>query len=289
MASQLPARSTLTYRQMERSTIPVMAKRGRSIRQIATAVGRSPTTISRVRTEPIDKPPARRRRRSKGDPYRAQIEQGVEQGLTAVRMLELARADPVSPDRGGDAVFRATVRRVRRERDQTRAAHAAPGRFEGLPAEHLQVDWGAVRHFPFTLAPPGTRSFLACRLTYSRWVWVRFTTDRRQATLFRGLGDCCIALGFVPWVLVFDTMKTGTSPSGRRRCGNWRPSSTSIPRPAPPGRVSSKGRSNGSSTGRRRPSSSAAPSPTRRTWPPNWPTGCPRPTPGPRRRRARRR
>jgi transposase len=42
-------------------------------------------------------------------------------------------------------------------------------------------------------------------------VWVRFTTDMRQETLFRGLVDCFNALGFVPWVLVFDNMKTVTS------------------------------------------------------------------------------
>jgi transposase len=46
---------------------------------------------------------------------------------------------------------------------------------------------------------------------YSRWVWVRFTTDMRQETLFRGLVDCFNALGFAPWVLVFDNMKTVTT------------------------------------------------------------------------------
>jgi hypothetical protein len=33
----------------------------------------------------------------------------------------------------------------------------------------------------------------------------------RQETLVRGLVDCCLALGWVPWVLVFDNMKTVTS------------------------------------------------------------------------------
>jgi hypothetical protein len=92
-----------------------------------------------------------------------------------------------------------------------RAAADVAVRFEGLPAEYLQVDWGEVRHLPFTQTPPGTRYFLACRLKYSRWVWVRFTTDMRQETLFRGLVDCVVALGFVPWVLVFDNMATVTS------------------------------------------------------------------------------
>jgi hypothetical protein len=101
------------------------------------------------------------------------------------------------------------VRRIRLERE--RRAADVPLRFEGLPGEYLQVDWGEVRHFPFTQQPPATRYFLACRLKYSRWSWVRFTSDMRQETLLRGLVDCMLALGWVPWVLVFDNMKTVTT------------------------------------------------------------------------------
>src|SRR5215212_2816088 len=198
-------------RQMERSTIHRLAKRGRSIRQIAAELGRSPTTISRVLQEPVERQPAKRYRRSKVDPYRPQIEGWLRAGLTAERMLELARADPVRPYPGGQSVFRGYVRRVRLEQQQQHATSAVPIRFEGLPAEYLQVDWGEVRQFPFTQRPPATRYFLACRLKYSRWTWVRFTADMRQETLFRGLVDCCLALGWVPWVLVFDNMKTVTS------------------------------------------------------------------------------
>src|SRR5919199_2871430 len=196
-------------RQMERSTIQVLAKRGKSQRQIAKEVGHSRATIARALQEPIDKTPARRHRRSKVDPYRTQIEHWVREGLSIVRMLELVRSDPVQPYTGGRSVFNDMVRRIRLEL----AHHDAdvPIRFEGLPAEFLQVDWGGVRAFPFTQHAPATRYFLACRLKYSRWSWVRFTTDMRQETLLRGLVDCFVALGWVPWVLVFDNMKTVTS------------------------------------------------------------------------------
>ena len=210
-------------RQMERSAIHVLAKRGKSIRQIAAEMGPSPTTISRVLKEPVDKPPTKRGRRSKVDPYRPQIEHWVREGLTAERMLELARADPDQPYTGGHFVFRGLVRRVRLEQQQAQAARAVPVRFEGLSAEYLQVDWGEVRRLPFTQAPSGTRYFLACRLKYSRWVWVRFTTDMRQETLFRGLVDCVLALGFVPWVLVFDNMKTVTSGRDAANQPVWTP------------------------------------------------------------------
>ena len=194
---------------MERSTIQVLAKRGTSQRQIAKALGRSRTTIARVLQDPVDKPPTRRHRPSKVDPFRSQIEHWLRDGLSIVRMLELARADPDRPYTGGRSVFNDMVRRIRQ--DVARASADIPIRFEGLPAEYLQVDWGEVRSFPFTQQVPATRYFLACRLKYSRWSWVRFTTDMRQETLLRGLVDCFVALNWVPWVLVFDNMKTVTS------------------------------------------------------------------------------
>lgn len=210
-------------RQMERSTVHLLSKRGRSIRQIAAELGRSPTTISRVLHEPVDRTPAKRQRGSKAEPFRPQIEGWVREGLTAQRMLELARTDADAPYVGGHTVFRDLVRRVRLAQQQAQSMADVPIRFEGMPAEYLQVDWGEVRHFPFTAQPPTTRYFLACRLKYSRWVWVRFTHDMRQETLFRGLADCLVALGWVPWVLVFDNMKTVTS--GRDGGGNplWTP------------------------------------------------------------------
>jgi transposase len=210
-------------RQMERSAIQVMAKRGKSVRQIAAELGRSPTTIARVLKEPVDKPPPTRRRRSKVDVYRSQIEAGIGEGLSNVRILERARADAAQPYRGGRTVFDDLVRRIRRELAQQQAVRDVPLRFEGLPGEYLQVDWGEVRRFPFTQQAPATRYFLACRLKYSRVSWVCFTSDMRQETLFRGLVACFLALGWVPWVLVFDNMKTVTS--GRDPAGQpvWTP------------------------------------------------------------------
>jgi hypothetical protein len=89
--------------------------------------------------------------------------------------------------------------------DQEQAVADVPIRFEGLPAEYLQVDWGEDPALPFTQQQPVTRYFLACRLKYSRWTWVILTRETRQETLFRGLVACFCALGFVPWVLVFES------------------------------------------------------------------------------------
>jgi transposase len=196
---------------MERSAIHLMAKRGKSIRQIAEDLGRSPTTISRVLHEPVDRPPSPRRRSSQVDPYREHIIGWLEEGLPVVRMLELARSEANQPYTGSRSQFGEIVRRIRKEREQERAVQEVPIRFEGLPGEYLQVDWGEIRRFPFTQQRPSTRYFLCCRLKYSRWTWVSWTTDMRQETLIRSLVACFLTLGFVPWVLVFDNMKTVTS------------------------------------------------------------------------------
>jgi transposase len=233
---------------MERSAIHLMAKRGKSIRQIAAELGRSPTTIARVLHEPVTKQPAKRHRRSIVDPFQEQIEQWIGEGLTAVRMLELAREDSDHPYTGSRSVFGDRVYRIRQELAQRTAAAQVPIRFEGLPAEYLQVDWGEVRRFPFTQQAPATRYFLVCRLKYSRWSWVRFTTDTRQETLFRGLVDCFVALGWVPWVLVFDNMKTVTSGRDATHQPLWTPALLQLtgefgfhPQACDPGAANQKG------------------------------------------------
>ena len=210
-------------RQMERSTIQLLHKRGKSQRAIARELGRSRTTIARALAEPVDRPAAPRRRASITDPYREQIAGWVKQGLTAERMLELVRQDPERPYAGGHSVFRAAARRERLAQGQARAVADVAVRFEGLPAEYLQVDWGEVRRVPFTAQAPATRYFLACRLKYSRWAWVQFTAEMRQETVFRGLVDACAALGWVPWVLVFDNMKTVTTGRDGQQRAIWHP------------------------------------------------------------------
>jgi transposase len=233
---------------MERGAIHLMAKRGKSQRQIAKELGRSRTTIARVLQQPLARRPAPRHRHSKVDRYRPQIEAGVRDGLSTVRILEIARADPAQPYTGGRSHFGEIVRRIRQDLAQQRAAAEVPIRFEGLPAEYLQVDWGEIRRFPFTQQRPVTRYFLACRLKYSRWSWVRFTADMRQETLFRTLVDGLLALDWVPWVLVFDNMKTVTSGRDAAHQPVWTPALLQLagefgfhPQACDPGAANQKG------------------------------------------------
>ncbi len=214
--------------QMERGTVQVLARRGKSQRQIAKELGRNRRTIARALREPVEQTAGKRQRGSQVDVYRARIEQWLVEALPVVRMLELVRSDSEQPYAGSRSQFGEMVRRLRLAQTHDQAVQDVPIRFEGLPGEYLQVDWGEVRGVPFTQGAPGTRYFLACRLKYSRWVWARWTTDMRQETLVRGLVDCLAALGWVPWVLVFDNMKTVTS--GRDSGGQpmWTPTLLSL-------------------------------------------------------------
>ncbi len=133
------------------------------------------------------------------------------------------------------------MRKVRRARKQTPRDLAV--RFEGVPGEFLQIDWGEVRDMAATSPELAgqTRYFFAARLKYSRFMYVSFHTDMREETLLRCLIAAFQAIGGVPWVVVTDNMKTAVlgrneehepvwNPAYRDR---WRRSSNFILRPAP--------------------------------------------------------
>ena len=60
-------------RRMERSTIQLLHKRGKSQREIAREFGRSRATVALALAEPVDRAPQRRRRAKVTDPYRERI------------------------------------------------------------------------------------------------------------------------------------------------------------------------------------------------------------------------
>jgi transposase len=122
-------------------------------------------------------------------------------------MLEEARSDSDHPYQGSERSFYTDVRKLRRAR-QVPAQEVAL-RFEGMPGEFLQVDWGEVRGLSLTHAgPTQTRYFFAGRLKYSRFMFVQFHSDMREETFLRALIDCFLAIGGVPWVVVTDNLKT---------------------------------------------------------------------------------
>jgi len=176
-----------------------------------------------VLREEVDKQPQTRTRSSAVAVFDAQIADWLDQNLLVSRMLELARADAEHPYAGGDTAFYDYVRKVRRARKQT--PHDLALRFEGVPGEFLQIDWGEVRNMAFT--KPGleghTRYFFAARLKYSRFMYVSFHSDMREETLLRCLIACFQTIGGVPWVVVTDNMKTAVLGRNAQHEPVWNP------------------------------------------------------------------
>ena len=208
---------------MERSTIYYLKRKGWSNIQIATALGCHRDTVGRILREPVDYQGEARQRASQVAVYAEAIQGWLEQNLSVRRMLELARSDGAQPYQGGDSAFYEYVQPLRQTRTLGVAEVAV--RFEGLPGELLQIDWGEVRQFPFTKPELAgqTRYFFAARLKYSRWMFVQFTCEMREETLLRCLIAALVALGGVPWAVTSDNMKTITLGRDAQNQPIWHP------------------------------------------------------------------
>jgi transposase len=258
---------------MDRSTIHSLKQKGWTNTQIAEFMGHHRDTSSRVLREPVDKQPAARPRESQVAAFTAQIEAWLEQGLSVQRMLELARADTDHPYQGSDVAFYVFVRPLRRARAALPTQVAV--RFEGLPGELLQIDWGELRQMPFTQPQlvGQTRYFFAARLKYSRWMCVRFTRDMQEETLLCCLIACFVHLDGVPGVVTSDNRKTitlggmrSTSRSGIPPIRSWRWSSPFIRRSVHPAPATRRALWKIWSNSSKPTSWLGAPSLTRRTW-----------------------
>jgi transposase len=195
---------------MDRSTIHYLRQKGWTKTQIAAFVGHHRDTIARVLKEPVDQQPIVRPREPLASTFAEQIERWLDDGLSVRRMIELARADGARPFTGSDVAFYNYVRPLRQAR-RTLPVQVVV-RFEGLPGELLQIDWGEQRQMKFTQVGLAgqTRYFFAARLKYSRWMWARFGKDMQSETLLRCLIACLLDLGGVPWVVTSDNPKTIT-------------------------------------------------------------------------------
>jgi transposase len=202
---------------MARSTIKFLKQQGQFNTRIASVVGCDRHTVARVLAEPTD-PTRRRQRASTLEGRRDAVLSWIAEDIPTTRMLELARQDPLAPYAGGASTFYRFVAKLRAARE----AGAAPViRFEGLPGEYVQWDWGEAR------VPLGgtvvKRVFLAGRLKYSRVSAVRWRTQMDLETLLRAMLEIVEGWGGVPWAWVFDNMKTVTL--GRDAAGQprWNP------------------------------------------------------------------
>jgi transposase len=192
--------------EMDRNVIKFLRKKGKTYNEIAKEIGCDRKAVSKAMKEPVDKRYANRPSSSQVEGYRESIEAWLKSKLKVTRMLEKAREDPLMPYAGGKTAFYEFVAKVREA--MLLGEKEIFVRFEGLPGEYLQVDWGEVRDFPFEQKGGLTRYFFAARLKFSRVMYVEFCNDMCLETLIRCMMRCFEYIGGVPWACVFDNMKT---------------------------------------------------------------------------------
>ena len=193
------------YGAMKRHEIQVRRKAGQSHPEIARDADVSARTSRRVAKEAEitnDAAPSSRRpgRPSKVTGHRAFIVDvlAMEPDLATLEVLHRARQAGYA---GGKSALYELVRELRPTRTMPMV------RFEGLPGEFSQHDFGVV-DVRYISGGEERITFFASRLKYSRWAAVELTVDQRVESLVRALLLSFESFGGVPLMAVFDNPKT---------------------------------------------------------------------------------
>jgi transposase len=202
---------------LKRHEIQVLLAAGFVPTDVARRSGTSVDTVRRVSheasVEHTDDRAARKTRRigrpSKAAPFSERVSAWLKDEPTLPTQELLRRAKELGYT-GSKTAFYALVAGQRPSR-------AAPVvRFEGLPGEFSQHDFGQV---DVTYVDGRTQRvhFFASRLKYSRFVAVTLVPDERVETLVRCLARDFAAFGGLPLMAVFDRPKTIVKRAGKGR------------------------------------------------------------------------
>jgi transposase len=193
---------------LKRHAIQVLRRAGHTLDEIAELVVVGKRTVQRVVDEPMiteresEQSSSHRRigRPSKADAYRDRVAAWLkeEPELLSVELLRRAKLA------GYDGAKSALYELVRVVRPTTPRLVM---RFEGLPGEFTQHDFGEVL-VRFLNGTTQRVHFFASRLKYSRWVEVSLVPNEQVETLARAMVDHFAALGGIPLLAVFDRPKT---------------------------------------------------------------------------------
>jgi len=193
---------------LKRHEIEVLLKAGHRKTEVARMSGVSLRSVKRIAQEqPVvhvdDK--VERSRRQIGRPstvqnFRKQVGEILEE-TPDLASLEILRQVREAGYQGGKTALYDLVASLRPKPAKPLV------RFEGLPGEFSQHDFGEVE----VQFRNGTRErihFFASRLKYSRWVRVSLVKDEKVETLVRTLAEHLASWGGRPLLCVFDRPKT---------------------------------------------------------------------------------
>lgn len=192
---------------LKRHAVQVLRKAGHTLEETAKLGGVSVRSVQRIEDEPavvqLEGEEERRRnvgRPSKAEPFRGFVTDLLREEPELLSVEVLRRARPSGYEGAKSALYE-LVRLVR-------PVPVRPlVRFEGLPGEFTQHDFGQVD----VRFLDGTRKrvhFFASRLKYSRWVEVSLVEDERVENLVRSMVSHFESMGGIPLLAVFDRPKT---------------------------------------------------------------------------------
>lgn len=194
--------------QLTRFKVQTLVEAGHTLDDVSKRTGVSKRTVCRIVKEPtindVDDNAERNKRKigrkSKTITYSDLVEKELKEdpGLLTVELLRLARNQGYD---GGKSVFYELVSKLRPK------AVKYSMRFEGLPGEFSQHDFGEV-NITFINGSTKKIHFFASRLKYSRWAEVTIVPNQQAEVLVRTLASHFEAFGGMPLLAVFDRPKT---------------------------------------------------------------------------------
>jgi transposase len=193
---------------LKRYQVQVLLEAGHSQAEVSKFSALSLRSVRRIATEPHVEHADDQREREKrhigrpslAEPFRNFVTEllAKEPDLLTVEVLRRARLESYV---GGKSALYDLVRELR-----SRPVRVGM-RFEGLPGEFSQHDFGEIR-LTFMNGEQKVIHFFASRLKWSRWIIVTLVADQTAETLVRTLLDHFILFGGVPLCAVFDRPRT---------------------------------------------------------------------------------
>jgi transposase len=209
---------------LKRHEIQVLRRAGHSQEEAADLAGVSVRSVRRVEGEDavsdVDNEAERERRRigrpSKAEPFRPLVVEQLTKEPELLSLEVLRRARLAGYDGGKSALYE-LIHSIRPKRRRLIT------RFEGLPGEFTQHDFGEV-DVRFLDETRKRVHFFASRLKYSRWTEVSLVPDETVESLVRAMVDHFALMGGIPLLAVFDRPKTIAQSSNRDgQVTQWNP------------------------------------------------------------------
>jgi transposase len=189
---------------LKRHEIQVLRRAGVEQEKVVELTGASVRSVRRVEREPpvtsLVEPARRVGRPAKAEAYRRFLVEKLAKDphVMSLELLRLAKLDGYT---GGKTALYDLVKVLRPKTPRPVV------RFEGLPGEFTQHDFGQVV-VRFVDGKTKRFHFFASRLKYSRAVQVSLVDNEQAETLARTLVDHFDAFGGIPLLAVFDRPKT---------------------------------------------------------------------------------